>query len=73
VVAALGGAADVVAADAVGRVPVADAALPVGADRVAREAMVGDAAVRAAVDAVKAKAVTAMADAEMVEANWSRT
>jgi hypothetical protein len=74
VAGAQAGAVVGVVADAVGLVLVADAALPAGADRVvARAAKVGDAAVRAAVGGVKAKAATAKADAEMVEASSSRT
>jgi hypothetical protein len=54
-------------------VPVADAALPVGADRaVVHAGKAEDAAVRV-VDGVKAKAVIATADAEMAEASSSRT
>jgi hypothetical protein len=69
----LAGAVVVAAADAVGRVPVADAALPVvAADRVVgRAARAPHAAV--AVDVEKAKAVTAKADAETAEASSSRT
>jgi hypothetical protein len=73
-VAALAGAVVAVVADAAGLVPVAGAAPPVGADRVvAPGAKAVDAAVRAAVDAVKERAVIAMGDAEMVEASSSKT
>jgi hypothetical protein len=56
-----------------GRVPVAGVALRAADKVVARGAKAADAAVRAAVDAVKAKAVTAKADAEMAEASSLRT
>jgi hypothetical protein len=54
-------------------VPVAGVALRAADKVVARVEKVADAAVRAAVDAVKAKAATAMAGAEMVEASSLRT
>jgi Zn finger protein HypA/HybF involved in hydrogenase expression len=57
----------------VGRVQVVDVALRAADKVVARGAKAADAAVRAAVDAVKAKAVTAMADAEMAEVSSLRT
>jgi hypothetical protein len=73
VVAALADAGAVAVAVEVGLVPVAGVALRVVDRAVARGVKEADAAVRAVVDAVKAKAATATADAEMVEASSSRT
>ena len=72
VVAALADAVVVAVAVEVGLVPVAGVALRVVDRAVARGVKEADAAVRA-VDAVKAKAATATADAETVEASLSRT
>jgi hypothetical protein len=61
-----------VAAEA-GRVPVADVAHQVDRAAVVLEGKAADAAARVAEDGVKAKAVIATVDAEMVEASSSRT
>ena len=61
-----------VAAEA-GLVPVADVARPGDRVAVALAAKAADVAARVAVDGVKAKAVTATADAAMVEASSSKT
>ncbi len=59
--------------DAAGLVLVADVAHPADKAVAVREVTVADVAVRAAVDAAKAKVVIATADVEMVEASSSRT
>jgi len=61
-----------VAAEA-GRVPVADVALRAADKVAARVEKAANAAVVVEADGVKARAVTAKADAEMVEASSSRT
>ncbi len=73
VVAAPADAVVGVAVDAVGLVPVADVVRQVDRVVVALAVKAADAAARVAVDGVKAKAVTATADAAMVEASSSRT
>jgi hypothetical protein len=73
VAVALAVVAVVAVAVEVGRVQVVDVALRAADKVVARGAKAADGAVRAAVDAVKAKAVTAMADAEMAEVSSLRT
>ena len=73
VVAAPADAVVVAVAVEVGLVPVAGVALRVVDRAVARGVKEADAAVKAGVDAVKAKAATATADAETVEASSSRT
>jgi len=73
VAGALADVAVVAVAAEAGLVPVADEARPVDRVAVALAAKAADVAARVAVDGVKAKAVTATADAAMVEASSSKT